>query len=84
MEISYILGLIGSVVVTVAYIPQTIKTMATKHTKDLSLPWLFSLSTGLILYSVYGFSISSLPVIISSGFGAVLALILLAYKIRYK
>ncbi|MCL4371739.1 PQ-loop domain-containing transporter [Candidatus Marsarchaeota archaeon] len=83
MEIYYLLGLAGSILVTIAYVPQTIKTVSTKHTKDLSLTWLLILAIGLFMYTVYGVWISSIPVIISSGLGCILVVILLAYKLRY-
>ena len=73
----------GSIIVTVSYLPQTIKTVRTKSTGDLSLGWLSALTAGLVLYTSYGISISSIPVIISSGVGGALAIVLLAYKIRY-
>ena len=83
MEVYYLLGLAGSILVTIAYVPQAIKTVSTKHTKDLSLAWLSILAVGLFLYSIYGIWISSIPVILSSGFGFILVAILLAYKLRY-
>ncbi len=83
MEVYYILGLAGSILVTIAYVPQTIKTVLTKHTKDLSLAWLFILTVGLFMYSIYGIWISSTPVIFSSGSGFILVFILLVYKLRY-
>lgn len=79
-----IIGLIASIIVTIAYIPQTIKTIRTRKTRGLSLPWLIILDSGLILYTVYGIFISAIPVILSSLGGATLIAILLAYKIRYK
>jgi MtN3 and saliva related transmembrane protein len=84
MEISYILGITGSILVTVAYIPQTVKTIKTRHTKDLSLYWLVILTIGLWLYFVYGIAINSTPVMISSGAGGVLVAILTVYKLIYK
>ena len=84
MEITYLLGLIGSILVTVAYIPQTAKTLMTRHTKDLSFSWLLILTAGLLMYTVYGIAISSIPVIISSAIGGLLVIILLIFKVIYK
>ncbi|MCL5092033.1 MAG: PQ-loop domain-containing transporter, partial [Candidatus Marsarchaeota archaeon] len=72
-----------SILVTIAYVPQAIKTVSTKHTKDLSLAWLLILAVGLFMYLAYGIWISSIPVMFSSGFGFILVAILLAYKLRY-
>ena len=82
MEAYYIIGLAGSILVTIAYVPQTVKTVLTKHTKDLSLAWLLILAVGLFMYSVYGIWISSIPVIFSSGFGFILVFTLLICKLR--
>ena len=83
MEAYYIIGLAGSILVTIAYVPQTLKTVLTKHTKDLSLAWLLILAVGLFMYSAYGIWISSIPVIFSSGFGFILVFTLLICKLRY-
>ncbi len=79
-----VLGLIASILVSLAYVPQVIKTIRTKKTRDLSVHWISVLSLGLFLYGIYGFLVRSIPVILSSFAGVVLAAILLAYKIRYK
>jgi MtN3 and saliva related transmembrane protein len=79
----YFLGLAGSIIVTVSYLPQTLKTIRTKSTRDLSLSWLGALTVGLVLYTSYGISISSAPVVLSSGVGGALVIVLLAYKIKY-
>ena len=79
----YFLGLAGSIIVTASYLPQALKTVRTRSTGDLSLSWLVALAVGLALYTAYGISISSIPVILSSGVGGTLVIVLLAYKIRY-
>jgi len=84
MIIAYLLGLFGSILITIAYLPQTIKTIKTRHTKDLSFYWLIILTIGLWMYAVYGFSIMSIPVIFSSAVSGILVTILLILKIIYK
>jgi len=78
------IGLIASLLVTVAYIPEAIRTVRTRHTRDISLSWVAILDAGQILYLVYGFLIASLPIMLSSGFGVLLTSILVSYKLRYK
>ncbi len=56
----------------------------TRHTKDLSFSWLLILTAGLLMYTVYGIAISSIPVIISSAIGGLLVIILLIFKVIYK
>ena len=55
-----------------------------RHAKDLSFSWLLILTAGLLMYTVYGIAISSIPVIISSAIGGLLVIILLIFKVIYK
>ena len=84
MDWTFALGLLASVVITLAYVPQTFHTIKTKHTRGLSLHWLVLLDLGQVLYTIYGFLVPSIPIIISSGLGLVMVSILLAYKLEYK
>lgn len=79
-----IIGLAASALVTVAYIPEVIKTVRAKHTRDLSLAWIIILDAGQVLFLIYGHAIGSLPLIISGGAGIIMMTIMLAYKLDYK
>jgi MtN3 and saliva related transmembrane protein len=79
-----IIGLAASALVTIAYIPEVIKTVTARHTRDLSLTWLIILDASQVLFFVYGRAISSLPLIISSSGGIIMMTIMLAYKLKYK
>ncbi|HUC39106.1 MAG TPA: SemiSWEET transporter [Candidatus Acidoferrum sp.] len=78
-----ILGLIAGTLTTIAYLPQAIKVVRTKKTRDLSLPWLAILATGVAFWLVYGLLVSSLPIILANFFSLALILCILVYKIRY-
>lgn len=84
INLTIVVGLIASLLVTVAYIPEVIRTVRSRHTRDISLSWVAILDAGQILYLVYGFYIASVPIILSSGLGALMTSILVAYKLRYK
>ncbi len=84
MDYQLLIGIIASILVTIAYFPEVIHVVRTRSTRDLSLYWLITLILGLGLYSVYGFWINSLPVIISSNVSLILVLIIAAYKLKYK
>lgn len=79
-----ILGLIAAFCTTTSFIPQAIKTIRTKNTKDISLAMYLIFSVGVSLWLVYGLLINDLPVIIANAITLVFALIILIYKLIYK
>jgi len=79
-----ILGLLAAALTTFAYLPQSIKAIKTKHTKDLSFPTLLMLEFGLITWLIYGLLISSLPIIVANTVSIVFMSIILFLKIKYK
>jgi MtN3 and saliva related transmembrane protein len=78
-----IIGLLAGTLTTIAFLPQLIKTLKLKETKDLSLWMYIILCTGVFLWLVYGLLIKDLPIIAANGISLVLASIILFYKIRY-
>lgn len=84
MDTIQILGLVAGACTTVAFIPQVVKTWRTRSTKDLSL-WMFSIfCLGLLLWLIYGFLRSDIPVIVANSITLMLASFLLVLKIRWK
>jgi MtN3 and saliva related transmembrane protein len=81
---SLILGLTAAVLTTFAFLPQSIKAIRTKHTKDISLPTLIMLEAGLITWLAYGILIESIPVIAANTVSIVIMTVMLYLKIRYK
>ena len=79
-----IIGLIAATLTTVAYVPQAIKIIKTRHTKDISLIMYVVLTTGIALWLVYGLVLSNLPMILANSVTLGLSLVILALKIRYK
>jgi len=80
---SLILGLLAAFLTTFAFLPQSIKTIRTKHTKDLSFTMLIMIDAGLVCWLSYGILISSIPVIAANTVSIVLITIILIMKIRY-
>lgn len=78
------IGLAASILVTVAYIPEVWKTIRQKHTRDISLLWIITLDLSQILFFVYSYEISSIPVMIASGCSIVMVTVMLGYKLKYK
>lgn len=84
MDSTTLLGLIGGTLTTSSFVPQVMKALKTRSTKDVSL-WMFiMLSAGILIWIIYGFMIGSLPVIVSNMISLVFACFILAYKIIYK
>jgi MtN3 and saliva related transmembrane protein len=79
-----IIGLVAAFFTTFAYLPQSIKTIRTKHTKDLSLNMIIMLEIGLITWLIYGLLINSVPVIAANTVSIVFMTIMLIMKIKYK
>jgi len=78
------LGLIAGTFTTAAFVPQVLKTWRTRSTHDISLGMFALFSSGLVLWLVYGLVIGSLPVVVSNAVTLALALVILAFKLRYK
>lgn len=79
-----ILGTIAAVCTTVAFLPQAIKTIKTKHTKDLSLGMYALLNIGILLWFIYGLLIKEAPVYLANGITLILTAIILILILKYK
>ena len=84
MDLATVIGLVAAFLTTFAFLPQSIKTIRTKHTKDLSLATLIMIDIGLICWLTYGLMISSLPVIAANTLSILIMTIILIMKIKYK
>jgi MtN3 and saliva related transmembrane protein len=78
-----VLGFAAAVLTTTAFIPQAIKTIKTKNTKDISLPMYIILTMGIMFWLIYGVLINDLPILIANAITLIFALIILLSKIRY-
>ena len=78
-----IIGLIAAVCTTCSFLPQVIKILRSKRTRDVSL-WMYSiLTTGLFLWLVYGFILNDVPLIAANSVSFTLSLCVLVLKIRH-
>ena len=84
MEIITIVGLAAAACTTISFIPQIIKTIKTKNTKDLSLGMYLVLLLGVLLWLTYGILNKSFPIIVSNLVASLLVLTILALKLKYK
>jgi len=77
------LGLLAAFCTTIAYLPQVIQTWRTRSTKDLSLPMLLVLTTGLALWLAYGLIIRDAPLIFANSVTFALTGTILYFKLRH-
>ncbi len=79
-----IIGLCAGSLCVISFLPQVIKIFKTKNTRDLSLITFSLFSLGVFLWLIYGILIKSLPVILTNAAMAVLTLLIVVMKVRYK
>ncbi len=83
MDWIIVMGYLAGVCTTSAFLPQALKIVKTKHTKDLSLSMYSILTTGVALWSVYGMVNHDWPLVIANMVTLVLAGWILLLKLRY-
>lgn len=84
MNLITILGLVAATLTTISFLPQAIKTIKTKQTKDLSLGMYSVLTTGVFLWFLYGILIRDLPIILANGITLIFTAAILFLIIKYK
>jgi MtN3 and saliva related transmembrane protein len=77
------IGLLAAACTTLSFLPQLIKIIRTKHTKDISLMMYLILGAGLFLWFIYGLLLRDLPIIIANGITFVLALSVVILRVKY-
>ena len=82
MDAVTLLGMAAGTLTTVSFLPQVIRTWKTRSTKDISGGMFSLFCTGIFLWIIYGFSINSLPVIITNIVTFILAFIILVLKLQ--
>jgi MtN3 and saliva related transmembrane protein len=84
MDTIVIIGYIAGALTTISFVPQVIRTWKLKETKDFSLVMLLLFAAGMLLWTVYGVWISSIPIIAANIVTFALVLILLWMKVKYQ
>tara|TARA_Y100000589_G_C26884963_1_gene519608 strand:+ start:324 stop:596 length:273 start_codon:yes stop_codon:yes gene_type:complete len=78
-----IYGYIAALLTTLAFLPQLIKTIRTKRAEDVSLVTLLMFITGVLSWIIYGYKISSFPVLTANIVTFILNFLILIFKIRF-
>lgn len=81
--ISFI-GYSAAFLTTIGFVPQFIKVVRTKKTKDISLWMYIILITGIFLWLTYGLIKNDWPIIIANIVTLILVIPILIYKMIFK
>jgi MtN3 and saliva related transmembrane protein len=84
MDNIVLIGYIPGTLTTASFVPQVIRSWKLKETRDLSLAMLVLFALGVILWTVYGMWIGSLPIIAANVVTLCLILFLLWMKMRFQ
>ena len=76
-------GYFAAILTTAAFLPQLFKTLKTKKADDVSLVTLIMFLCGVGSWIIYGYKISSLPILIANIITFMLNLFILISKIYY-
>ena len=78
-----IFGYLAAILTTAAFLPQLIKTLKTKRADDVSLTTLIMFIVGVISWIIYGYKITSEPILIANFITLLLNLLILISKIYF-
>ena len=76
-------GYFAAILTTLAFLPQLIKTLKTKKAEDVSLITLIMFLTGVLSWIIYGYKISSTPILLANLITFLLNLLILIFKITF-
>jgi MtN3 and saliva related transmembrane protein len=77
------IGLVAGTLTSVAAIPQVIKTLKTRHVRDISVWQPLLLAFGVALWMVYGILINDFPLIVANITPLICNVLLTGMKILY-
>lgn len=72
-----IVGYVGALLISIAFLPQTIKLIKDKNTKGLSLISYSIYQLGLVLFIIYSSIIKNYPLLFANVFGTIVNIVLL-------
>ena len=78
-----LVGYLAACCTTGAYVPQVLRVVRTRSTRDISLKMFLVLITGLGLWLTYGIVQGQIPIILANGITLLLAGTILCFKLKY-
>ncbi len=77
-----IFGFIAAFCTTISFIPQIIKILKEKNTRDISIGMYIIFTFGILMWLIYGIMLNELPIIIANFFTLVFSCIILYFKFK--
>lgn len=84
MELITMIGFTAAILTTIAFVPQAIKIIISKNTKDISLGMYLIFNLGVLCWLFYGIFTLDLPIIFANAITFAFTLTILIFKLRYK
>jgi MtN3 and saliva related transmembrane protein len=83
MELTTTLGLAAGALTTLSLVPQVLKIWRTRSACDISLGMFVVFCTGVVLWLIYGLMLGETPIVVWNGVTLVLALAIVAMKLKF-
>jgi MtN3 and saliva related transmembrane protein len=84
MDYITVVGLVAAALTVTSFFPQLIKVFKTRSTRDISLGMFSIFCAAVFTWSAYGVLTNDLPVIIANVLVFLQALVIVAFKVKYK
>ena len=78
------LGFLGASITSLSFLPQAIKVVMTRQTRDISRNMYISFITGICIWSVYAFLRKDYPMLFANTITLILSTVILVYKFKEK
>jgi MtN3 and saliva related transmembrane protein len=82
-DTTQMIGYFAGILTTAAFLPQVVKTIRDKSTRDISFSMYLLFCAGIFLWLVYGLLLQDMPIIASNVVTLLLAGIILGLKSRH-
>lgn len=82
MDLVEAIGYMAAIITTAGFVPQTVKAIKTRQTKDISLWMYIILLVGVVLWLLYGIFTNSWPIILANSVTILLVIPVLVLKIK--
>jgi len=84
MPLTEFIGYVAACLTTLSFVPQAWHTFSTRDVRGISLGMYSAFTVGIALWLVYGLLLGAWPIVLANGITLVLAMAILAMKLRFK
>ena len=84
MPLTDFIGYVAAGLTTLSFVPQVWHTFSTRDVRGISLGMYSAFTVGIALWLVYGLLLGAWPIVLANGITLVLAMAILAMKLRFK